>query len=318
MIASDLRRLAAIVLAVLMSSSLAAAQGSSSDRATAEALFREAKRLMGKKQYSEACPKLEESQRLDPQGGTLLNLAVCHAREGKTASAWAEFQEALALAREAKRNDRIQLAKRELSRLSLRLSHLVIDVPSEARVDGLVVQRGSTNVGEATWGVAVPVDPGEYEISASAPGHHAWSATVTVNEAERSSISVPELEKLPPPSPKPAKRPPTRSPPKDQDDGATQRLVGYVVGGAGIVALGVGSYFGLTALSKASESEDHCDGSLCDPRGLELNDDADRAATIANVTIALGLVGVGVGSYLVLSAPAVGTDRATILLSGTW
>jgi hypothetical protein len=303
---------------------------SGADRATADALFREGKRLMAKRQFSEACPKLEESQRLDPQGGTLLNLAVCHAREGKTASAWSEFQEALALAREAKRNDRIRLAKRELAQLSPRLSHLVIQVPSESRVEGLEVKRGSSSVPEAAWGVAVPVDPGEFEIVARAPGHREWATRVTVEEAERSSVSVPELEKLPPPPSKPPADKPRPAPEPVDDDGSTQRLIGFVVGGVGIAALGVGGYFGLRAIDKANQSDEHCNGSLCDRAGLDLNDEADQAATIANVSMAIGVAGIGIGTYLVLSAPggkerrttalsaSAGTNGATVLLSGAW
>ena len=44
----------------------------------AESLFREGKRLSSEKKFSEACPKFEESYRLDPGLGTLLNLATCH------------------------------------------------------------------------------------------------------------------------------------------------------------------------------------------------------------------------------------------------
>ena len=323
------RRIAIVLVAALLVAALPVA-AQSTDRATAEALFREAKRLMAKRNFAEACPKLAESQKLDPQGGTLLNLAVCHAREGKTASAWSEFQEALALAREAKRNDRILLAKRELAKLSPRLSHLIIEVPESARVKGLEVRRDDTAMGEATFGVAIPVDPGEFAISAKAPGFEPWQTTVTVDEAQRSSVTVPRLTPLPPPPPKP-KKPPEPKPSESADDGSSQRLAGYVVGGAGLIALGVGGYFGIRAVSKASESDDHCNGNLCDPRGLELNDEADTAATISNVAVGIGIVGVGVGTYLLVTAPAekepgksagasvvVGARSAGILFSGAW
>src|SRR5687768_15625872 len=62
--------------------------------ATAQALFDEGKKLLAQKRFAEACPKFETSQKLDPGGGTLLFVALCHKEVGKVATAWAEFNQA--------------------------------------------------------------------------------------------------------------------------------------------------------------------------------------------------------------------------------
>ena len=56
---------------------------SSSDKAAAEALFDQGVRLMKQNSFSDACPKLEESERIDPAVGTLLYLGECYERVGK-------------------------------------------------------------------------------------------------------------------------------------------------------------------------------------------------------------------------------------------
>jgi tetratricopeptide (TPR) repeat protein len=89
---------------------LSSAQGkiepTAADRARATALFREGRALMATGRNGEACPKLAESQRLDPSGGTLLNLALCDERAGQLARARREFDEAAAVARREGRADR--------------------------------------------------------------------------------------------------------------------------------------------------------------------------------------------------------------------
>src|SRR6476659_3559364 len=88
------------------------ARAQANDAAAAQSLFNDGKRLMAAGQYAVACPKFSESQRLDPGIGTMLGLADCNAKNGQTASAWALFNEAEALA--SKHQDpRASLAREE-------------------------------------------------------------------------------------------------------------------------------------------------------------------------------------------------------------
>jgi len=85
-------------------------------------------------------------------------------------------------------------------------------------------------------------------------------------------------------------------------------VLGYVLGGAGIAAVGVGSYFGVKAISTWNERDSECEGNTCSPRGLELEADTDRYANYANAGIGLGLIGTGLGAYLILTH---GDERAS-------
>src|SRR6187200_393022 len=73
-------------------------QATAAEKATAEALFDEALRLMHAGSFAEACPKFEVSQRIEAAVGTMLYLAECYEKIGRTASSWATFREAASLA----------------------------------------------------------------------------------------------------------------------------------------------------------------------------------------------------------------------------
>jgi serine/threonine-protein kinase len=79
-----------------------------------------------------------------------------------------------------------------------------------------------------------------------------------------------------------------------------------VVGGAGVLALGIGSYFGLHAISKNHQADDRCpgDGSTCaDPRGAELSQQANDAAGLSNAFIVSGVALAAAGVVLYFTAP---------------
>ena len=314
-IASErLLALAGLALAVATFSPAAA---HADDKATAQVLFDAGRKLMDEGNYAAACPKLAESQRLDPGGGTLLNLALCHEKEGKTATAWGEFTEALGVARAAGRQDRIDLATEHIQALKPTLSRLTVTVSPDAKVEGLVITVDDTALGEPVWGMATPVDPGEHVVAARAPGHQPWETTVTLGaEADQQAVMVPPLQPspTPPAAPPPPTAPPTSpstSPPQPgpdttkASDGSTQRLVGFIVGGVGMAGAVVGAVFGGLAIAKEGEAEDNgCNDEICTTdKGMEASDAAQTNATLSNVFIGAGAGLAVAGLILVLTAP---------------
>ena len=109
----------ALVLAALV---MARAEDAyADDTPIAESLFQQGLGAMERGDYGRACGLLAESQRLDPGGGTLLNLALCHERAGKIATAWARYHDALGIARRDAREDRITFAAEHIKLLEPRL-----------------------------------------------------------------------------------------------------------------------------------------------------------------------------------------------------
>ncbi len=332
-----------IVLALVLatSSSVFAQNVPRAQTAAAEALFAQGRALMETGDYAQACPKLAESQRLDPASGTLLNLGICYQKAGKTASAWGAFKEAVVMARRDNRPERVAFAEEQIAELEPTLSYLTVSVNPDSRVEGLEVRIDGASLGAGAWGTAIPTNPGKHKVEASAPGSKPWSAEVELGASQdKQAVAIPLLhaearsEEAPPPAQPPATPAATTTEPVGVDTGVGsggQSTLGYVIGGAGIVALGVGSYFGAKALSSWSDRNDHCPDAGCDGQAVTYGDDASKYGYIADVGIGVGLVGVGVGTYLLLTAPSsenaqggirvepvVARDSAGMSLGGVW
>jgi len=291
-------------LAVGFSARPAHAESDAASRALAVQRFDQAEALLAQQRTAEACPKYAESFRLDPQLGALIYLAECYEKNGQLASAWGSYREAEEMAQ--KRGDeRAAHAHERAGALEPRLDRLQIDVAQAARVPGLEVRRDGVLVAETLWGNAAAIDPGKHHIEARANGYKPWQTDIEVlGEAKSASIAVSKL--LVDAAAVVSVGQKAASP------GASQRIAAIAVGGAGIIALGAGGFFGLSAQSSYSDSKDLCsDSNICTQRGSNLRSSAKSKALVSTVATGVGIAGLATAVALWFTAPkAEGPERA--------
>ncbi|HVW27254.1 MAG TPA: hypothetical protein VHC69_17930 [Polyangiaceae bacterium] len=315
----------ASVGATLVLSSSAHAQ--SSNQAAAEALFRDGRRLIDQQKYREACEKFAASQRLDPAVGTLLNLGKCYEKTGQTASAWATYREAVAIAKQSGQAQREKSARHAAEALEPTLSHLTIVVSPAASSANVEVSRDGVSIPHDIWGDSVPVDPGDHVITATANGYKSWSEHVTVGTSASESVTVPALEAVPsessakPSAPAVAPAPRDGSPTADRPPAErasfwnTQRVSAVVAGGVGVAGAAVAVVEFLQFNDKKNQEQATCPDGCKQPEfgtAKTLHDEAATARTIGIVASAVGGAALVAGTVLWFTAPTPSGDSSTV------
>lgn len=299
-----------ITAALLTFAAPAFAEPTASERAIAQTLFDEGRALMKAGKHAEACPKLEESQRLDPAGGTLLHLGACYEAANKLASAWSTFHSALSQANRDKRADRADAARERIAGIEPKLSKLVIEVPpGVASLEGLEVTRDGAKVGAGQFGTAVPVDAGVVKIVVSAKGKRSHTAEITIGkEPSTQRVEIPLLadeQAGPVDTKKDDARPIPVPPPDEPPDGGPQRVAGIAMGAIGLAFGIVGGVFGGLTMMKKSEAEEHCNSAnLCDQEGLDIQEEGILFGNIATTGFVAGGTFIGVGLIVFFTAPS--------------
>jgi hypothetical protein len=166
-------------------------------------------------------------------------------------------------------------------------------------------------------GTALTIDPGEHAFVFETTAHAPVSERLVIVEGQKDRREAIVFGRGPsvPPAP----------PPDDRDVLGAQKVLALLVGGAGIVGLGVGTAFGLSAISKRSDAQSVCASACSSQDGVNRWSDAvstGNAATVAFVVGGLGVVG---GVALWLTAPSakastvqLGLGVGTLRLQGSW
>ena len=259
------------------------------DAPSAEVLFAHGRDALAARDYERACAVLAESYRLDPAPGTLLNLAACEEERGRLADAWQRFREVVdALAPGDERApyaaERANALSRRVPRITLRLN------PSSPR--GARVWRDDIELGEASLGVAFPINPGAHRIRVAAPDRSDWNLELRILEGSTLDLDVSAGAPL-------TLKAPSHSPPRD---GHVASALGYTLLGLGIAALATGAIAGGGAIANKHVINEHCAGDTCDDKGLAAAGQLRSLAMVSTLTIASGVIATGAGGYLILTS----------------
>jgi hypothetical protein len=299
---------AALATSWLLASTTAGAQ---SNAAIAEQLFLDGQKLMDAGHLPEACKKFADSQRLDPAIGTLMHLAACHEKAGKVATAWSEFSDVAAQAQKAGQVDREKYAREHAAALDSKLQKVIIELSHPP--EGTAIHLDDAALPLGVLGTEIPLDPGDHTLEITAPRMKPWkqaklnlgpSAVVTRVQvtlepdpsAQGSATGTQEpnanANATLPGTPPPGEQPATSS-------HAMTRLIGYGVGGLGIVSLGIAVGEEVTSIGRKNDESKYPDGS---PEKQTVADQSSAAQTYALVFGGVGLAAVGVGVYLILTS----------------
>ncbi len=277
------------------------------DAAAAEALFARGRNAAAHGDLQQACDAFEASQRLDPAAGTLMNWAMCEARQNKLASAWQHFSEADALLNPG--DDRLGFVRTQIRKLAPRLPRLTLRL-SATMPTGARVLRGGVELGPNSFGIPMPVDPGDIELVVVCAGRPARKSRVTVHEREQVEVTLepgPELQAAPAstvPAPRAAPR------------GTAQRDLGLSLLATGSLGVGLAVASGLVVAQRKDSAEQHCPANHCDASGLRAAQSGERWLLVNTVAWGVGAVALASGAALLFTAPDNRQSAALRVLPG--
>lgn len=256
--------------------------------AEAFALFTEGGHLWDAGKHAEACVKFRaayEKSKVAP--GILLDIARCYEEEGKIASAHIWYARAVDVAKEKHSEAHLEAAQQGKDRLAGDVPRLTVAFTEIAPNATLTVGDELVDPHSAT---DIEVDPGNAKVVVSAPGRVPYSTDVAIAKGEHKVIAVPALG----------------FPIEDRGRATLGKVI--TISGGAVVLVGIG--VGFLAHRKYDDqfSSGHCtmkDAAtpLCDQTGYRETGSAKTLGWVGTGIGVAGLVAVGVGVTLWLTAP---------------
>jgi hypothetical protein len=259
---------------------------------TAEELLRAGVELRKEHKDREALAAFERANALSPSPVARAQMALARA----AAADWVAAEEDMRAALEAPEHPWIVRNRAQLDAMSetiaQHLGWLEVDVDvagAETMLDGRVLSGRRTRVAA-----------GRAVLQTRASGYlpDLRGVEVPVAGVAHVAVSLRAFPLLSMPSPSPAQAPvaaPSVAPrsvamplPLPEAPHRQSRVAPLAVGAAGLLALGVGTYFGVRAFIDKGQRDANCDGLACKQAGLDADADGRLDASVSTATVAVG------------------------------
>jgi hypothetical protein len=196
---------------------------------------------------------------------------------------------------------------------------------------------------ERLEGTALSMDPGEHTFVFETAGQPAVTKQFLIQESQKErreeiDFGQPEVTPTtqgappaqpPPPVPSPhVVEPSSAIAPREPNSAlGTQKVLGITAAGVAVVAVGLGSAFGLIAISRKNDAEKACPNLCADQSGVDAWSDAKTAAQISDVAFIVGGLALAGGAVLWFTArpqsdggpsAQVGFGPGSVQVNGMW
>ncbi len=294
-------------------------KASEAQRDQAQARFLKGRDHYGQSHFAEALEEFRASHEIVASPNARLFSARCLRELGRVGAAYAEFGRAEAEAREHLQVDPRyartgESASEERRALAPKVGFVTFridnaDASTTLRVSGEPITR-------AAWGEPFPVATGTREVVVETKGRPPLAQSVTVGAGETKPLlfdagsaptdatTAPEASATPPPT-------------SDDATRKSLRTASYIGGGVGVAGLATFAIFGALSNGQFQDLKTACKNGPCPPARQSDIDAGRREQTIANVGLAIGLIGVAAGVTLFLvSSPRKSQPSSVGLLIG--
>lgn len=279
---------------------------SDQERAGARVAGREGVEAYQRGDYEKALELLERAQSLVDAPTHLLFIARSQVKLGRLVEAREAYRKILVMnlppsAPEAFRAAQ-EAAPGELEEIEARIGQLKIEVTttSGGAPEGLEVKLNGEPLSAALVGLSVPANPGMNEVEARAPGMKVTMKTVELRDGESAVL---ELVLTPEVSGEKSSGDERDS--SEEGGSHGRRKVGWILAGGGAAVGAAGGVLGILSmnqLSRARKDEDLCGADkVCTADGRAEVKSAFTKALIGDISMGVGILAVGVGTYLIVS-----------------
>lgn len=276
----------ALSLALAIAPSRANAQDASpSDeaRATARGLAEQGDNAFGAGRCDKAIPLWAEADRAYHAATIELRIAHCQALLGHVVEATATLETMTSTKLPANAPEAFQAAQTqalaELPSVRERVATLVLQEPLPLHLTAISVDDVPLDPRKLTH----PIDPGRRLVRLRA-GTASWEGPITFGDGQSRTLLTRQVLV---PGPEPSH---------------TLRNVGYIVGGAGVAAVGVGAVAGIAGITLGRPLEQLCGPSRdrCPADQQNRISQVKTLSLLSDVFLASGVILIGAGGYLVV------------------